>query len=744
MTVADPAEPAPTAPESRPLLGFVEATGIGVGAIVGGGVLVLAGTAFAQTGPAAVVAFALNGLIALVTARSVATVARTFPESGGTYAFARRVLSVRAAFAVGWILWFAHIVAAVLYALGFASYGVAALDALARAGGLTPAPWLSGHGTTMLFGVAAASVYAVRLVRPAGRGGLNETVGKLVVFGIIVAAGTVALARQPLATTRAVLSPVFPGGIAGLVSAMGFTFIALQGFEIIAAVGGEVRDAPRIVPRAMNLSLGIALLVYLPLLFLVASVGVGPDQKVAELARAHPDTVMAIAVERFMGGTGYWLVVVAAILSTLSALHANLLAASRISFAMARDRVLPSILRQTHSKHGTPVMAIYASTVTLVATLLMVPNLAAAGAAASLIFLVTFAIAHVLAILVRRRDEEKDGSPRRFILPVLGGVACALLASFQALVVPAAGGVVLVWLAFGVMLYLALFAGQAETWDASSEALDPALVRFRGRSPLVLVPIANPAQARALIAVANALAPAQVGRVLLLTILPPPTRTRRDELELKLAYAHDVIHQSLTTSFAMEKAPEVLITSAAVPWDEIHRVARAHSCESLLLGLGELRPGDEAPLERLVNRATSDVALLRAPEGWTLEGSQKILVPVGGRGDQHELRARFLGSICRASAREVTFLRVLSPTARAVEIERARREVERLADLPGRFHVRMVQADAPLDAILAEARGFSLVVLGLERAAGRAAFSPIALDIVRRASCASILLSQKA
>ena len=54
-----------------------------------------------------------------------------------------------------------------------------------------------------------------------------------------------------------------------LIQAMGYTFIALQGFDLIAAVGGEVRDPDRNLPRSMYLSLGIALTIYLPLLFLI-------------------------------------------------------------------------------------------------------------------------------------------------------------------------------------------------------------------------------------------------------------------------------------------------------------------------------------------------------------------------------------------------------------------------------------------------------------------------------------------
>jgi APA family basic amino acid/polyamine antiporter len=65
-------------------LGLLGATSVGIGAIVGGGILALAGAAFAQTGPSAVLAFALNGVIALLTVLSFAEVASKFPESGGT------------------------------------------------------------------------------------------------------------------------------------------------------------------------------------------------------------------------------------------------------------------------------------------------------------------------------------------------------------------------------------------------------------------------------------------------------------------------------------------------------------------------------------------------------------------------------------------------------------------------------------------------------------------------------------
>ena len=108
------------------------------------------------------------------------------------------------------------------------------------------------------------------------------------------------------------LDPFFAGGALGLVQAMGYTFIALQGFDLIAAVGGEVRDPARNLPRSMYLSLGIALVIYLPLLLprLHGRGRAGRGRSPTSRPR-NPEGVVALAAERFLGVTGYWLVLVA-------------------------------------------------------------------------------------------------------------------------------------------------------------------------------------------------------------------------------------------------------------------------------------------------------------------------------------------------------------------------------------------------------------------------------------------------
>ena len=731
-------------------LGLLGATGVGVGAIVGGGILALAGVAFATTGPSAVVAFTLNGLIALLTALTFAEMASSFPESGGTYTFAKKVLSVEAAFMVGWVVWFASIVAAVLYALGFAAFAqIFVVEMWAGVGGTAP-DWVSTGGFAMALAVGSTAFYTFGLVRKQGGGGQWETVGKVVVFGALILAGLWVLPSRDPAVVTAQLKPFFAAGGLGLLQAMGYTFIALQGFDLIAAVGGEVKDPARNLPRAMIGSLVIALMIYVPLLLLVATVGVTPGGSITELAAEDPEAVVAIAAEQFLGRTGFWMVIVAALLSMVSALQANLLAASHIALAMAKDRNLPGRLRRLHPSRGTPVAAVLVTSATVVGILLVVSDVAAAGAMSSLIFLLSFTLAHWMGILVRHRGGGKEGAfllPFFPVIPVVGGLACFGLAVFQGLAVPSAGLIAAGWLTLGGTLYALVFSRRARVADAAAQALDPQLVRLRGRNPLVLVPIANPASARSMVTLASSLAAPVVGKVLLLYVVKTPERWSEAELPPQLVYAQEVLGRALCASFSADFSPQALTTVAGEPWREICRVARTYQCESLLLGLGDLGKSDgpeEEKLEWLLSEVSSDVVLLGAAEDWRLENVKRVLVPVGGRRDQSHLRARMLGSLCRGYDLEVVYLGIVDPeSGDAQSLETDLRELAE-DEAPGSSRLEIVHRKDVAEAVVEAAKTADLVILGLRREGRRSkTFGEIPVRVAREAGTAVLMIGQR-
>jgi basic amino acid/polyamine antiporter, APA family len=500
-------------------VGLFSATGVGVGAIVGGGIVVLGGIAVAEAGPAALLAFALNGVIAFLTAASFAELATRFPENGGQYLYARRTFSVQTAFGVGWVMTFAHVVAAVLYALGFGVYAMAALDALAP--GLLARVSVGGiRALTLVAALGGTGFYLHRLLKGSASGGVVENLVKVAAFGILILAGVwVGVDRGP-ADALAPLTPFFERGWTGVLVVMGLTFITLQGFELVAGIAGEVRDPERTIPRAMFLSLGTALLVYLPLLLVLMTVGLLPGQQPAEAA-AGPlaDTFFATAASNYLGRGGFWLVTAAALFSTLTALRANLLAASRVTQAMAGHRTLPRDLAVRDEATGAPRPALYFTGAAVGILLLVVPDLASAGAAASLVFLVTFAVTHASAWQIRERAGLPQAgvfaTPFFPLVPMVGMVSCAFLVIFQLVTVPLAGGLLLLWLGFGFFIYYGFLSERAEALDAAEVGEDPSLTRLRGKEVCVLVPVADPARAGGLASLAAALAPAGSGRVLL-------------------------------------------------------------------------------------------------------------------------------------------------------------------------------------------------------------------------------------
>ena len=722
-----------------------------MGAIVGGGILALAGVAFATTGPSAIVAFGLNGCIAFLTVFSFAELAARFPQSGGTYTYARKVLTVEVAFAVGWVVWFASVVAAVLYAMGFAVFLVPFLERIALlVNGEVPG-WIGTRPALIVYALAAVGYYKWRLTRAASGVSQWETVGKVVVFAVVVVAGFFALATEPPppGALGASFRPFFAEGFAGLAQAMGYTFIALQGFDLIAAVGGEVRDAERNLPRSMFLSLGTALAIYLPLLFLIVAVGT-PDRPIVEAAAANPEILVADAVRNFMGPAGYWLVVAAGLLSMLSALQANLLAASRFARTMGADRTLPPRLAHHAPGTGAPTAAIRLSATVVALLIVAVPDVAAAGAMASLIFLACFALTHKIGYLARRRTGKPSGfrTPAFPLVPLVGGSACLVIGLYQAVAVPPAGALAAVWLGVGAVLYSLYLAPRARAVDASTEARNPEVMKLRGRRPVVLVPIANPANAETLVTMGRALAPPEVSRVQLLSVVSPPGRyPEGDGLPQGVRDAQAVLGGALGTALRVDLRPEALITLHGDPWSEIARVAEATRCESLLLGVGELDDSlMTGPLAGLIAAVDADVVILRAPSDWTPENARRILVPSRGGRDQSPVRARLLGSLSRTATRDVAFLGVLSEKAGPGVHKRAFRDLERLArdEVGTDAHAELAIGDDVVAEVAKRAQDTDLLILGFHRSGRRrAVFSTLMLKIARATECPLLMISHR-
>lgn len=727
-------------------IGFWGATGIGVGAMIGGGILALSGIAFSVSGPSAILAFLLNGMIALLTVFSFSEMAAAHPQNGGIYNFAKKALSVQAAFGVGWVVWFASIVAAVLYALGFGAFLIIALQQVIPD---VTSTFLGVRGFSVVFGLLAISWFTYRLSTVGGGSGLIANFGKLLAFAIIIAAGFAVVFKTPFAEVTNSFKPFFTGGFSGLLAAMGYTFITLQGFGLITNAGGEIKNPEKNLPRAMVATIIIGLLVYIPLLFVVVAAGTEEGSTITAMSKAHPEAVVAIATQNFIGPFGFWLVIFAGIFSMLSALEANIFAASRVAFVMAKDRTLPIQLSETDKKTSLPKNAIITTALLAGTLLLVVPNLAAAGAASGLIFLLTYALAHIISMMMRLRNFESTKhfrSPLFPLIPIIGMIACLGLALFQAFAEPTAGVISLLWLSAGIGLFVAFFIQNARVIDVSGEALDPELVKLRGHNPMVLVPIVNPENAASKVFLADSITPPNAGRALLLSILKKDSN--KSDFSKTLKNNQEAMTQALATAYKTGIKADMLTTIAEKPWDEIIRVAKTHQCSSVLMGLTHFDEQTSTDyLEEFVRKVHCDAVIFKQPFArWDIKNVSKILVPVAGFNDHDLLRANIIANLWRSVNPEFLFIRILPDDTSTKKIKKQRNKLDLFARqiVPDKFQTRIILNNNPADFLVNISKNHDLIILGLgKRDSDHKIFGTLPRRLALESSIAQIYISHK-
>ncbi|HJN15696.1 MAG TPA: APC family permease, partial [Armatimonadota bacterium] len=256
-------------------MGLLDITMIGIGAMIGAGIFVLTGIAAGKAGPALIIAFALNGFMAMLTALAYAELGSCFPQAGGGYQWVAEAFPGRIAFLTGWISWLGNSVACSLYVLGFGAYlGEIFRDILMHVfGDGSVLAAMAGHGLFMkAAGVLICATFVYINYRGASETGKAETiatVAKLIILAVFLASGLWALFHKP--DWAGAFAPFFPKGWGGVFAAMGLTYIAFEGYEIIAQSGEEVRNPRRNIPMAIIISI----VVVIPIYCLVAFVCIG-------------------------------------------------------------------------------------------------------------------------------------------------------------------------------------------------------------------------------------------------------------------------------------------------------------------------------------------------------------------------------------------------------------------------------------------------------------------------------------
>ncbi|MBV8203379.1 MAG: amino acid permease [Acidobacteria bacterium] len=463
----------------RRVLGPLQLTSMGVGAVIGAGIFVTTGAIARQTaGPALMLSYVAAGVACLFAALCYGEFAGMVPVAGSAYTYAYATLGELFAWILGWDLVLEYAVSAATVAAGWSGYfqnllGIFGLAVPTVLSGPVIAP--SAMGTQGPAGPLAATgalinlpaLVVVALVTAVLVAGIRQSAGvNSTLVAIKVAAVLFVIGVGAFYVKTANWHPFAPYGYAGLnlfghtlggrsgtggspvgmLAGAALAFFAYIGFDSVATQTEEARRPQRDVPFAIVTTLLLCTVLYIAVVAVIT--GMVPYQ---ELDVSAP---VADAFRRVGLRWAQFLVGAAGLAGITSVLLVTMLGQARILLAIARDGLLPArFFAAVHDRYRTP----WKSTL---ATGAFVAALSAFLPIDLLLMLVNMGtlLAFVLvcaAVLVMRRTHP--GAPRPFRAPLvplvpLLGIASCLLLMFS---LPVENWLrLVVWLAIGLAIYL--------------------------------------------------------------------------------------------------------------------------------------------------------------------------------------------------------------------------------------------------------------------------------------------------
>ncbi|UOF16862.1 amino acid permease [Lysobacter capsici] len=438
----------------RRVLGLWQLTAIGIGGIIGVGVFVLAGQQAAENaGPAVALAFLIAGIASAAAALCYAEFAGMIPVTGSAYTYSYATLGELAAWLIGWDLLLEYALIVAVVAIGWSGYVQVLLEGV----GIHLPVWAQGAigtGEGRVFNVIAAgvtlAVSGLLVFRTEWGARFNTLIVAIKVLAVLLVIGVGVFYINTANWTPFIPERVIDAngvghfGFAGVGTAAAVVFFAVFGYDTLTTAAEESKNPQRDLPRAVLLSLGVSMVLYLAVSLVLTGIAhystLGGDAPVSDAfaALGLPWIAKAIAFS--------------AVIGIASVLFAFMLGAARIWFSLSRDGLLPGWFAKIHPKYGTP----HRPTIVLGVFTALVAGFLPIGEVAKLVnigVLSAFIIicASVWVLRVRKPDLFRSfRTPLVPLIPIIGiGFSIWLLSELAAIT----WLIFLIWLSLGLLVY---------------------------------------------------------------------------------------------------------------------------------------------------------------------------------------------------------------------------------------------------------------------------------------------------
>lgn len=410
---------------------------LGIGSVVGTGIFVATGEGAHLAGPGVLISFIIAAVTCGFCALTYSELACMFPVAGSTYSYSYVAFGEVIAWIIGWDLMLEYLVSASAVASGWSGIFIGLLESV---GVHLPKALL----TTPLAGgiIDLPAVVITLLITWILFIGIRESakINNIIVL-VKVAVILLFIFLGIKHINMANLKPMMPYGWKGVMAGAAIIFFAYIGFDAVSTAAEETKNPKRDVPRGLMLCLGVVIVLYVAVAFVLT--GIVPFKEIV-VDNALPGALASIGIR--WGGA---LVATGAIIGMISTLLVTLYGQIRIFMVMARDGLLPAAFAKIHPKHKTPHICTWITGVAtaLIAGLFPLPmiiNLCNIGT------LFAFILVSAGVILLRKTQpdvERKFKTPGMPFTPLITiGFCFYLMASLPGVT----------WIRFGVWLLAGL------------------------------------------------------------------------------------------------------------------------------------------------------------------------------------------------------------------------------------------------------------------------------------------------
>src|SRR4051794_6607410 len=388
-------------------IGLWQLTAIGLGAIIGAGIFALAGpVAKTDAGPAVTVSFLIAGVASACAALSYAEFGGLIPRAGSAYTYGYAVLGESVGWFIGWDLLLEYTAIVAVVAIGVSQYITFLLDGF----NLDLPAWMLGAPGTGdghridLFAVVLCLLVAWLLNRGIRTSAKVETWLVFVKIAIVLAVVAVGV----FYVNSDNLSPYFPFGISGAATGAATVFFAVFGYDAMSTAAEESKEAERNLPKAIVLSLAIAMVLYL----LAATVLTG----MVDYRHLSDTAAFSVAFES-VGLPGFAKIVAfGAVIGIVTVMFSFTLGASRVWYAISRDGLLPQWFATTNEHHSPsrPVWIVGLVSAGIAGFV----DIADAAELTNIGILLAFIVVSVAVIVLRYRSPHLPRTFRTPLMPV--------------------------------------------------------------------------------------------------------------------------------------------------------------------------------------------------------------------------------------------------------------------------------------------------------------------------------------